>query len=66
MGSSGIDAESQEEVLAPLDRLWESLESACINMKQRLLGVMAPCYPPFWIITKRITLKLTQNFNTPA
>lgn len=66
VGSSGIDAEPQEGVLAPLDRLREGLESACINMKQRLLGALVPCYFPFQIIAKRINWKLTQNSNTPV
>ena len=37
-GHSGIDAESKEEVFAPLDRSREGLENSCINMKWRLLG----------------------------
>lgn len=66
MGSSGIDAEPQEGVLAPLDRLREGLESECIETNRRLLGALAPCYFPSRIIAKRITWKLTQNPNAPA
>lgn len=41
-GRSGLDAESKEDVSAPLPRVRASLGSACASQKWRPLGSQAP------------------------
>lgn len=60
--SSEIDAEPQEEVLAPLERLWEGLESACINMKQRLLGCIGTLLFPLSDNCRKSHLEVNPKF----